>query len=324
MSIPVDKFFCNNKMKHHLKNLIQTIKTGLPAEVKFAQKQVEKFWRNYYIPNREEGRMAFSVFVEELKNFEQIRDIDHQAYFINTLKWPLWSISEEYFEDWVNFFLFNIQHPSGKIRQAVIHATEYLMLNISVDLRHVGEKEKDLSPHLKELVLKNKMRFGYFVMEVEALIDQYHEPRFKRYKYVSSLPTGVYKSLSKLITEVLLRSEFYEKLYQDFLNELRAKRKKMELPKFTLVEIFEKRNQMEKDLANLIKKTGNSVKMENIKDIIYNETGQESILKIIDNFDKGQNTKELNNILDIISSAWNCWPHKSLNGLSPAEKSLEF
>lgn len=195
---------------------------------------------------------------------------------------------------------------------------------MSVDLRYLGEKGKDLSPNLKELVLKNRMRFGRFVMEVEGLIDQYHESRFKRYKYVSSLPTGVYKSLSKLITEVLLRTEFYEKLYQDFLNELRAKRKKMELPKFTLVEIFEKRNQMEKDLANLIKKTGNSVKIEDIKDIIYNETGQESIRKIIDNFDNGHNIEDLNKILNIISSAWNYWPHKSLNGLSPAEKSLEF
>lgn len=310
-------------MQTHLKSLIQTIKIASPAEVKLAQKQIEKFWHNFYIPNREEGRVAFRLFLEELKTFEQIKDIDHQAYFISTLKWPLRAIGEENFENWAGFLLSYIQHPSGKIRQAVIHASEYLISSIIVGLRH-GEKEKKLTPDIKESVKKNKMRFGAFVMEVENLIDQYQRPRFKKYKYVSSLPTGVYKSLNKLITEVLLRSEYYEKLYQNLLNELRAKRKDFASPKITMADILKKQEEMENALADLVETTGSVLKIENIKNIIYNENGQDSMREIVANFDKGQDIDELNKILCIITDAWNYWPHKKLNGLSPAEKSLVY
>lgn len=74
-------------MDNSLKNLIEVIKTGMPSEVKSAQKEVEKFWYNARcIPRREKGRQCFAIFLDELKNFEQIKDIDHQVYFINTLK----------------------------------------------------------------------------------------------------------------------------------------------------------------------------------------------------------------------------------------------
>lgn len=309
-------------MQTHLKNLIHTIKIAPPAEVKLTQKQVEKFWHDFYIPHREEGRAAFCLFLEELKNFEQIKDIDHQAYFINTLKWPLWAIGEEYFEDWADFLLKYIQHPSGKIRQAVIHATEYLILDIAVDLRYVSERGKDLTPDLKESVAKNRARFGCFVMTVEDLLDRYYEPRFKKYKYVSSLPIGVYKSLNKLIAEVLLRSEYYEKLYQDFLNELRAKRKSFAPPKITMADILKKQEEIENALADLIERTDSVLKIEDIKNVIYNEDGQRTIGKIMENFDEGQNIDGLNKILCIMTDAWNYWPHKKLGGISPAEKLL--
>jgi len=85
--------------KNPLENLLEVIKTGSPEEVKEAQKKVEKFWYEFYIPQREEGKKAFSIFLNEIKRFEKIKDIEHQAYFINTLKWPLWAIGEEYFEE---------------------------------------------------------------------------------------------------------------------------------------------------------------------------------------------------------------------------------
>ncbi|MDP1759938.1 MAG: hypothetical protein Q8L01_00485, partial [Candidatus Woesebacteria bacterium] len=161
-------------MQTDLKNLIQIIKTGSPIEVKLAQKQVEHYWHNYFIPHREGGQLAFRVFLEELKTFNQIKDSDHQAYFINTLKWPLWVIGEEYFEDWADFFLTNIQNPSGKIRQAVIGATDYLVLDISHNLKYDKKKENG------DLVAKNRMRFGYLVMTVEGLVDQYYERKFNK------------------------------------------------------------------------------------------------------------------------------------------------
>ncbi|MDA3839876.1 MAG: hypothetical protein PF572_02195 [Patescibacteria group bacterium] len=315
-------------MKVYLKNLIQTITTGTPAEVKVAQKQVKKFWHDFYIPNRKEGRLAFRVFLEKIKTFDQIKDIDHQAYFINTLKWPLWGgVGEDYFEEWAEFFLKHIQNSSGKIRQAVICATEYLIHDLRLDRKRDFEIIRSQGLERKEfekIVESNITRFGNFVMDVEDLIDRNFEARFKKYKYISSLPVSVYKSLNILITEVLFRSDYYKSIYQDFLNGLRAKRKGFESPKLTNIEILERRREMEENLAELIKRTNSVLTMEEIKEMIYNEDGQDCMRKLMANFMKDQGIEQINKDWQIVSSAWNYWPHKKLGGLSPAEKVLEY
>lgn len=92
-------------MNNPLKKSIEIIKTGSREEAKEAQKQVEKYWHEVYIPRRKESRKAFSIFLGEIKNFDEIQDIDHQAYFINTIKWPLYAAGEEHFEYWAGFIL---------------------------------------------------------------------------------------------------------------------------------------------------------------------------------------------------------------------------
>jgi len=69
-----------------LKILIAIVRTGDTQEVKVAQKAIASVWQNFYIPHREEGRKAFEVFLDEIKTFDQIQDVDHQAYLKNILK----------------------------------------------------------------------------------------------------------------------------------------------------------------------------------------------------------------------------------------------
>ncbi len=191
-------------MKNPLKDSIEIIKTASPEEVKRAQKQVACYWNNVYIPKHEEGKKAFAIFLEEIRKFDEIKDIDHQIYFINTLKWPLWAIGEEHFEEWTEFILNHIQHPSGKIRQAIIRASNYLVMDVADYLR---------ADKYKQRFYKNQERFVNFVDDVKELLEKYDEPKFHRYKYISSIPTSVYKSLQKLLVENLLRSEYYESIY---------------------------------------------------------------------------------------------------------------
>lgn len=305
-----------------MEHLIQIIKTGGREEVKEAQKQIEKFWHDVYIPHRKKGRKAFVIFLDETKKFEEIKDINHQAYFINTLRWPFWAIGEEYFEEWADFILRYIQHPSGKIRQAILSATEYLALDIMDDYKE--EKKK---------IEKNRERFFEFVYRVEQLLEKYEDPKFNRYKYIDSMPPSVYKSLQYLITEKLLRTERYENLYKDFL------RKKFGAPRQTSIQaspfgeaekivarqkILKKREQVEQELINLLKKTKSDFTLNHIKDIIYNEEETGDLVKIIAMFDRGQGLLKMDNILQVINEAWNLFPHRCLDGLSPEEKLLEY
>ncbi len=207
-----------------IKALLHIVKTGNRQEVKIAQKAIESAWHNYYIPHRVEGRKAFNVFLEEIKTFEDIPNVDHKAYFISSLKWAFWTIGEEYFEVWAEFILRYIEHPSGKIRQALIHITDILIISLTdfPSRSHTKKEEEKVIKELREV--RNLNRFGNLVLGVEELLHKYHLPKYNRYKYVSSLPPGVYKSLQILLTQQLLQSESYKNRYNEFLANLQKSR----------------------------------------------------------------------------------------------------
>lgn len=95
------------------------------------------------------------------------------------------------------------------------------------------------------------------------------------------------------------------------------------MKKETKESILKKRKQIEDDLLVLIKKLNIKLKLDDIKKIIYFEKDHKELDKIILEFDNGQDFEKIKNTLDLINNAWNYFPHKSLDGLSPAEKVLE-
>lgn len=201
--------------ENEFKQLIDIVKNGSTIEVKVAQKKIEKIFNALEIPRRK-NKDLFLFFVDEIKNFDKIKDIDHQYYFINTLKYPFIVLGGENFEDWTEFILKLIQHSSGKIRQAAINAVDWLVLmNLNLDLSDTWYKKS--TNENKKQTLNDRERFGNFVLKIENLLDEYHLSKYNRYKYVDSLPVGIYKSLNKLIFERLLRTEYQEKVYLDFL-----------------------------------------------------------------------------------------------------------
>lgn len=302
-------------MENNLQKLINIIKVGSPTDVKFAQKQVEKIWHDTCQYDDDKRGEIFYIFLDELKLFPQIKDINHQAYFINTLKWSLHFIGEKYFSDWSDFILTYIQHPSGKIRQAIIKISDYLMMDLRMDFKYDFVRIKDKNLNRQEIIVSNKKKFCYFVLSIEDLARQYYEPIFKKYKYVDRLPIGVYKSLQMLLVN-LLEAEVYDKMYQDFLNELAASRQS----RVHFDEIVKMRQQIEERLEQIIKKTNSKLKINDIKIIIYNENGQNDIQKIISGFPNIQDFNELQQLIALIMDVWNYWPHKNLGGLSPVEK----
>lgn len=88
-------------------------------------------------------------------------------------------------------------------------------------------------------------------------------------------------------------------------------------------QILERREEIEQELSGFLKETGSDFSLDHIKEIIYNEEDQDDLMGIIAIFDTGQGLLELENILDTVNDAWNYFPHKILDGLSPAEKLLE-
>ncbi|HEY5220861.1 MAG TPA: hypothetical protein VIJ29_01795 [Candidatus Paceibacterota bacterium] len=89
-------------------------------------------------------------------------------------------------------------------------------------------------------------------------------------------------------------------------------------------EILARRKEIEKGLSDMLKETGSDFTLKDIKDVIYNEEGQDDLTKIIAMFDRGGDTAEIENILEVAGDAWNYFPHKIIGVISPAEAILKY
>ena len=82
-------------------------------------------------------------------------------------------------------------------------------------------------------------------------------------------------------------------------------------------------DQIEHRLRNLIKELnlGSGISLEEVKEIIYNEKdGNKEFNYLVSLFvSKISDINRANEVAQIISDAWNTFPHKSLGGLSPQE-----
>lgn len=89
-------------------------------------------------------------------------------------------------------------------------------------------------------------------------------------------------------------------------------------------QILERRQEIEEELTDLLVETGSDFTLDHIRDVIYNEEEQDDFMHVVAMFDRGGDASELETILDLVTDAWNYFPHKSIGGLSPAEKALEY
>ncbi|MDE1875168.1 MAG: hypothetical protein KGI79_00850 [Patescibacteria group bacterium] len=89
-------------------------------------------------------------------------------------------------------------------------------------------------------------------------------------------------------------------------------------------QIETRRKEIGQELINFLTETESDFTLDHIKEIIYNEEGQDALTDVIAMFDNGQGAADFENIMDTINDAWNYFPHKIIGRLSPAEKLLEY
>ena len=88
-------------------------------------------------------------------------------------------------------------------------------------------------------------------------------------------------------------------------------------------QILERRKEIKQELVEMLKETESDFSLDHVRDAIYNEEDNDDMMKVVAMFDRGGDATELENVLDLITDAWNYFPHKVLGGISPAEKLLE-
>jgi len=99
-------------------------------------------------------------------------------------------------------------------------------------------------------------------------------------------------------------------------------------------QILERRKEIEQELMDMLKETKSDFTLDHVRDAILHEEDNNDMIypigykviqrgEVVAMFDRGGDASELSNVLELVTDAWNYFPHKALGGISPAEKLLE-
>ncbi len=183
-----------------LKALIKKIKIGTRPEVKAAQRKVKKLWHRAC--SEPELNKEFAVFAVEAQSYDAIPDQEHKLAFLHTLKWPFWADERENYEFWTEFLLARVQEPEGKIRRAAVLAAEYLAVAMLSSFDTPGVRRfEELTDETRARV---RTQFFMFALKADELVRKHRTPPLRRYKYISSIPPGIFKSCAQLLNQSLL------------------------------------------------------------------------------------------------------------------------
>ena len=89
-------------------------------------------------------------------------------------------------------------------------------------------------------------------------------------------------------------------------------------------QILERRKEIEQELTDMLKETESDFTLDHVRDAIFHEEDNDDMMKVVAMFDRGGDATELENVLELVTDAWNYFPHEILGGISPAEKFLEY
>lgn len=88
-------------------------------------------------------------------------------------------------------------------------------------------------------------------------------------------------------------------------------------------QILERRKEIEREIVDVLKETGSDFSLEDVKDAVFLEKEIGDMTKVFSMFDRGGDASDMEAMLELVRDAWNYFPHKTLDGLSPAEKSSD-
>ncbi len=283
-------------MQKELKDIFSILKNGTQEETKVAKKKIDELWRS----DSKNFKKNVKIALEQLKEFHTIQNPKNQEALVSGLSLFFLVLSDTHFEELKNFVLEAICHPDGHVREQIRKTADWLYISLTSRIHpFVWPTGKKLTQKQTAEQEKAKLEFAKYLEELGLLIEKYDDGSYDSVEYIDEMRPSVYKSLQLLWSD-LTRGDTYKNLQTPH------------------PEIISKRKEIEKELSGIIEKSKSDFTLEEIQDIIYNETEMDDFHDVLRMFDTGS-PNELENIIEILNDAWNYFPHKILNGLCPAE-----
>ncbi len=291
------------QMEKEFRDIFRTLMFGRPTEFKDAKKRIHKLWHQ----DSKTFQKASPVALEQISRFDEIKVPKNQAAFASGLSLFYLALDDKYFGTLKDFTLKLLQHPHGHVREAIRHTADWLYSSLTSRLHpFVYPAGKLLTEKQKTSQIEAQRQYVELLHELEGLLDKYDTD--EDVEYTDEMKPSIAKSLNQFwgrLTEV--------RMYREIIEKTRP------IP----TEIYTRRKEIEQELTDMLEKTGSDFDLDDIRDVIFNEEGSSDLQDIISMFDRGGDMAELSDILEIVNDAWNYFPHRSLEGMSPAEKAKQ-
>ncbi len=311
-----------------------TILTGAEPESKTVARSVRKL---VFAANRPRNdRSEITRIIETAPEvYESIQEEWRQEYFVVATS-ILYFLKDEALpiERFFPWHFHLLQHPRGNIRQSVVRMLSHDLGPLTVHIRvpDYTTMHMEFTPEHADAVL-----FDLF-QNLQNLAEDYYKPTYKRYKYVQSLPIGTYKSVQLVLgyMEDLCGKAYIARLHSSAVGaEVLTHRHELiqqivhggvlAQTEFALAQtrVKQMRQEFELEMQSMLATVFPKLNIQTLITKVYEgtmnpHTDLQTVLH--QNFNpRTHSTEQREALLDFISTIWNLYPHKELEGYSPYE-----
>ena len=182
-----------------LKECFDTILSGNKSDSRLAARKVRKLLYSSR-GSRDEFIDIKNVINGALGEYAKISEEWRQENFVVAVSVIYYLHDKEEQPDFLFPWLFQLlQHPNGVIRYASVRMLSNEIGPFTVHLRFPGDKlilGDRLKPEQADSIL-----YSLFV-SLNGLLSVLWQPKYKRYKYIDSLPASPYKSVQMVLAEL--------------------------------------------------------------------------------------------------------------------------
>jgi hypothetical protein len=173
--------------------LFDIILTGDRDESRKAAREVRKFLYSSSCGRFDEIKSIINSAPEKHAN---IKEDWREVNFVVAVSVLYYLHDREKEPDFLFSWLFSLLlHENGNIRQSAVRMIEHELGPLAVHIRCPETKHSDwMTPEKADAILLN------LFMQLNRLLSDLWKPSYKKYKYISSLPTSSYKSVQMILS----------------------------------------------------------------------------------------------------------------------------
>ena len=178
-------------------NLFNIILTGDKESSRKAARQVGKFLHSFY--GQEQFDEIRPIIEKAPEEYAKITEDFRQVNFVIAISVIYFLHNRESQPDFLFPWLFSLLwHRNGNIRYAVVRMVENELGPLTYHIRFPDEARTvpSISPAKADQILLEL----FFVLN--TLLRESWKPEYKKYKYIDSLPSGTYKSIQLILSEL--------------------------------------------------------------------------------------------------------------------------